>query len=114
MSPVFKSFFLTLAALLALSLTLEGQAFTPIHINAGGGQYTDLQGVVWSADNYYIGATGTTSTAAAITGTLVRGLSNQPERKQLPISNPVPAGRDLYGELEICGDILDQSRAACV
>lgn len=37
------------------SVAIPDASFTPIRINAGGGQYTDTQGNVWSADTDYTG-----------------------------------------------------------
>ena len=68
-------FFLRALASLFLSvLALSAQSFTPIRVNSGGDQYVDSQGVVWSADNGFIGAASSESTATGITGTLSPGI----------------------------------------
>ena len=67
-------FIRALASAFLSVLALSAQSFTPIRVNSGGDQYVDSQGVVWAADNGFIGAASRESTAMGITGTLSPGI----------------------------------------
>lgn len=74
MSREFRSICWTIASVCLIPAGIAAQGFTPIHLNAGGPQYVDLQGVTWVPDYGFSPGTATFPTTATISGTLSPGV----------------------------------------
>ncbi|MEB3310438.1 MAG: malectin domain-containing carbohydrate-binding protein [Snowella sp.] len=79
----------------AILSILDNDSLGKILINAGGGQYTDIAGQVWSADQYFTGSTGTYAVPSAIAGTNDDSLY-QNERYGNNFSYNVPVSNGTY------------------
>ncbi len=73
----------------------DNDSLAQVRINTGGGQYTDIAGQVWSADQYFTGSTNTYSTTQAIAGTPNSGLY-QDERYGQNFNYNIPVSNGTY------------------
>jgi lysophospholipase L1-like esterase len=85
------------AAFVVAAVQANAAPLPTVRINAGGDAYTDSQGRVWAADNYFTGGF-TNSTTAAIAGTTDDPLYQTerwhyaPTGPEMTYAIPVPAG----------------------
>jgi len=94
----------------ALLSILDNDGQTKILINTGGGQYTDISGQVWSADQYFNGSSYSFATTSSITNTnnltLFKDERSGVNGSPFFLSNSCDKWY-LFSQFELCGTLLE-------